>query len=267
MTNEELVPVNNQELTTWDFEQMKSELQTLVDSYTNIAYTEDSIKDAKKDKASLNKIKKQIEDARKAFKKKCMEPYDAVEPKIKELVEMVDRQTVLISEVVKEVEDREKAKKEQEIRAYYDVKATVFGSLADSLYPKILNPKWLNKSTNKAKYQEEMLEAIAKTKSDLDVIQTMNPLMKDELEAVYVETLSMEEVEKKLEEFEKIASKIPTVPVEQTETNKMPESNREIVSEDKLTDGEVMLKIFADKSQLSNLTDFMKAVGIKYEIL
>ena len=209
MTNEELVPVNNQELTTWDFEQMKSELQTLVDSYTNIAYTEDSIKDAKKDKASLNKIKKQIEDARKAFKKKCMEPYDAVEPKIKELVEMVDRQTVLISEVVKEVEDREKAKKEQEIRAYYDVKATVFGSLADSLYPKILNPKWLNKST----------------------------------------------------------SKIPTVPVEQTETNKMPESNREIVSEDKLTDGEVMLKIFADKSQLSNLTDFMKAVGIKYEIL
>ena len=201
MTNEELVPVNNQELTTWDFEQMKSELQTLVDSYTNIAYTEDSIKDAKKDKASLNKIKKQIEDARKAFKKKCMEPYDAVEPKIKELVEMVDRQTVLISEVVKEVEDREKAKKEQEIRAYYDVKATVFGSLADSLYPKILNPKWLNKSTNKAKYQEEMLEAIAKTKSDLDVIQTMNPLMKDELEAVYVETLSMEEVEKKLEEF------------------------------------------------------------------
>ena len=94
MTNEELVPVNNQELTTWDFEQMKSELQTLVDSYTNIAYTEDSIKDAQKDKASLNKIKKQIEDARKAFKKKCMEPYDAVEPKIKELVEMVDRQTV-----------------------------------------------------------------------------------------------------------------------------------------------------------------------------
>ena len=65
------------DITTWDFDAIKTELGRILSPYEPAVYTDDTIKTAKNDKATLAKAKKAVEDQRKAFKAKCLAPYAA----------------------------------------------------------------------------------------------------------------------------------------------------------------------------------------------
>ena len=62
-----------------NFEELKQALQQRLEEYKTLAYNQDSVKAAKKDKATLNKLKKAIDDKRKEIKKAYMQPYTLVE--------------------------------------------------------------------------------------------------------------------------------------------------------------------------------------------
>ena len=149
----QIVNLENTDIAHWDMAMLKAQLEQRLAYYKGMVYTDDSIKSAKDDRTTLNKAKKVIEDARKAYKAKCLEPYEAMEPQIKELVEMIESQRGLIDDTVKDFESRQKAEKELEVKAYYDKKAFVLGEYAEPLYAKLLDVKWLNASTAKAKYE------------------------------------------------------------------------------------------------------------------
>lgn len=131
MNELQIIKLENTDISGWNFAMLRAELQSRLDTYAGIIYTDETIKDAKNDRTTLNKVKKVIEDARKAYKARCLAPYDALEPEIKELVDMVEKQRVLIDETVKDYETRQKEAKELEVRKYYDRKAVVLGNLAD----------------------------------------------------------------------------------------------------------------------------------------
>ena len=114
MNDLQIINLENTDISSWDLLLLKSELQKSLDNYAGLFYTEETIKDAKNDRATLNKAKKVIEDARKAYRAKCLAPYDAIEPQIKELVDMVEQQRVLIDETVKSFENRQKEEREVE---------------------------------------------------------------------------------------------------------------------------------------------------------
>lgn len=134
MNELQIIRLENTDISGWDFATLRAELQSRLDFYANLVYTDDTIKDAKKDRTTLNKVKKVIEDARKAYKARCLAPYDALEPDMKSLVDMVEKQRTLIDDTVKEYEARQKEAKEQEIKKFYDRKAIVLGDLAERLY-------------------------------------------------------------------------------------------------------------------------------------
>ena len=69
----------------WNNEELKAAIAEKVKDYKTIAYTEDSLKDMKADRADLNKLKKAFEDERKRVKKICMEPYTKFEQQVKEI--------------------------------------------------------------------------------------------------------------------------------------------------------------------------------------
>ena len=155
MNELQIVNLEHSDITTWDFDGLREELSRALSVYKTTVYTDDTIKMAKDDKAKLAKAKKIVEDQRKAFKAKCMEPYDAIEPHVKELVAMIEEQRVAIDDVVKDYTDRQKAEKEAKIKAFYDKKAHVLGDLAEPLFEKLLDQKWLSASSGN-KYQEEL---------------------------------------------------------------------------------------------------------------
>ena len=58
--NEVILP----EQITWNYDELKAELAEKVQKYETMVYTEDQVKDAKADRANLNKLKKALNDER-----------------------------------------------------------------------------------------------------------------------------------------------------------------------------------------------------------
>ena len=53
----------------WNYEELKTEIQGKANDYMNLVYTADQVKDAKKDRANLNKFVEALESKRKEIKK------------------------------------------------------------------------------------------------------------------------------------------------------------------------------------------------------
>lgn len=258
----QLVSLENSEIATWDFTMIKAQLQRRLDTYAGLVYTDETIKDAKSDRATLNKVKKAITDAEKAYKTKCLEPYEALRPRIKELVDLVEEQRMLIDSTVKDFETRQKEEKEQQIRKYYDRKAVVLGAYADSLYEKLFDKKWTNATTGKAKYEEAIQVAINQAAMDLDTIKSWSSPFAETLMETYVATLSVDKAKEKDAQLTDAAKKagLTSQPTE-TKANTAP------VAEAIDAEQGVTMKIYANQSQMNQLTDFMKAIGVRYDLL
>ena len=112
MNELQIVNLEQTDITTWNFAGLKEELSRALSVYKTTVYTDETIKMAKDDKAKLAKAKKIVEDQRKAYKAKCLAPYEALEPQIKEIVGMIEEQRVAIDDVVKDFTERQKAEKE-----------------------------------------------------------------------------------------------------------------------------------------------------------
>ena len=256
----QLVSLEQTEITAWNFAALKEELARALSVYKTTVYTDDTIKLAKDDKAKLAKAKKIVEDQRKAFKAKCMEPYDAIEPQVKELVAMIEEQRVAIDDVVKDYTDRQKAEKESKIKAFYDKKAHVLGDLAEPLFEKFLDQKWLTASSGN-KYQEELQIKINEALSDVRNILAMESPFVDTVVEKYVATLSVDEAKAKHEELVAAARKAGL-------GQQIIQSAVSAPAKEQTIDAEngILVKLYGNESQVTQVMDFAKALGVNIEI-
>ena len=96
-----------------NFDALEEQLDKKLSEYKGAVFTEDTKTIAKAEVANLRKLKKDIEDSRKAVKKKWMEPYDAFEKRMKVLSAKVEEPITEINAQVQAFEEeRRKAKKE-----------------------------------------------------------------------------------------------------------------------------------------------------------
>jgi len=176
----------------FNYEELKTALSDKLEKYNNLHYDETQIKEAKTDRAALNKFKTAIETRRKEIKAKCMAPYLAFEEKIKDLVSIVDKPILAIDTQVKAFEDKKKALK----RAYYE---DFFNGEAQELkellpFEKILNEKWLNATYPKEDGIREIFNLIGKTRKDLATLaESVDKTFIVEVKNVYLNTLDLGE--------------------------------------------------------------------------
>ena len=89
-----------------------TKLASLIDSniskYQNLAVTADNVKDAKKIKANLNKLKKALDGKRLEIKKANAQPYLNIEKQIKGIESSINEVVEPIVHAVKELDDQEK---------------------------------------------------------------------------------------------------------------------------------------------------------------
>jgi len=264
MNELQIVNLEQTDITTWNFAGLKEELNRTLSVYKTTVYTDETIKMAKDDKAKLAKAKKIVEDQRKAYKAKCLAPYEALEPQIKEIVGMIEEQRVAIDDVVKDYTERQKAEKEEVVRKYYEKKAFVLGELASPLFETILDPKWLNASASKAKVEEAVQIAINNALNDINAIKEMESPFVDTLLEKYVATLSLDEAKAKHTELVEAAMKAG-MNQQQSEVYSQTVKTEEKQAIANSEEGTV-LKVYASQSQLNQVLDFMKAIGVAYEV-
>lgn len=130
----------------WNKEQIMNAVAEITKQYTGLTYTEEQMQDAKKDRATLNAMRKDISDRRIQVKKALMAPYEAFEAEVKEVVTMIYEPIAMIDEQLLAYEEKVKEDKKQELISYFKEN---IGELEDVLtFDMIFNPKWLNKTAS-----------------------------------------------------------------------------------------------------------------------
>lgn len=196
-------PVTFPEVIQFNYEELKAEITSKVEMYKNLVYTgSDQIKDAKADRAALNKLIKAMSDERIRIKKDCLKPYDEFERKIRELTDIVNEPVQLIDKQIKEYEQTLKEEKRKEIEALFET----IGFQAFVKLDMIWDEKWLNASVSMKSIEEKMRERMYQISTDL---YTLNQLSEYAFEAVsvYKETLDMHKSIAEAQRMAEIAKK------------------------------------------------------------
>ena len=181
--NEVILP----EQITFNYEELKQELTEKVSHYETLVYTDDQIKEAKADKANLNKLKKALNDERIRREKEYMVPFNAFKAQINEIIGIIDKPVAVIDKQVKEYEEKQKQDKLKAIRDLWCNMEVIDGRLTFAL---IFNEKWLNASVSMKTIQTEMEEGIKKFNDDMVTLANL-PEFGFEAVEVYKSTLDV----------------------------------------------------------------------------
>lgn len=184
----------------WNYEQLRADLETALADYNSRVYTEDTIAEAKEDRAKLNKLKKAINDERISREKEYMQPFNEFKAQAKELCDMIDTASSGIGEQLDAFEQKRLDEKTSHIQSLFDDVASNYDIPFITL-EKIMNDKWLNKSTSDKAIIEEITAVFEKAIKDIEVIRKM-PSYSFEAEESYKTTLDLN---KALEEGERMA--------------------------------------------------------------
>lgn len=156
----------------------------------NYVVTENNYKDAKKDRADLNKLVKQVSDARKSFENKAFDKWKTDKNKIMDFEKEAKFYSEELAKGMEVFDEKEREEKRQQIFEAWETLLEERNSDFYDLAPKF-NDKWLNKSTS-AKSIEDDLKAIHdKITQDLGFLETFLPA--DEIEAEQVKDTYFEE--------------------------------------------------------------------------
>ena len=174
----------------WNYDTLKEELTAALADYQNRIYTEDTVAEAKTDRAKLNKLKKALSDERIERKKEFNKPFEAFEEQIKELCGIIDSVTSGIDTQLDTYEQKRIAEKKAEIKTMFDELSSQFDSLSFITLDKIYNPKWENKSVNNKAIALEIASKFEQAGKDLEIISKL-PSYAFEATEVYKKTLDI----------------------------------------------------------------------------
>lgn len=151
-----------------NYDELRNQLVEKVNTYKNMVYSDDNMKQAKTDRAALNKLKKAIADERKRVKDMLLDPYTDFENKCKELEAIVDEASKNIDAQVKAFEEKEDGEKLMRIVNYYTSVVGEYNNLID--FDLIFDKRWLNKTYSMANIEQDIFHIITKTKTDMQTI-------------------------------------------------------------------------------------------------
>lgn len=189
----------------WNYEELKTEIQKKANDYMNLVYTADQIKDAKKDRAKLNKFVTALEDKRKEIKKQVMQPYTAFEKQEKELIGIVNQAVANIDTQIKGYEEAVRQEKLEKVKEIYQ---NTIGDLDRTVpFEKIYKDSWLNVSTTLKFITTEIAEIRDKVDSDLKVINADTSPYVFEMKEEYLKAFDLNAAMMKKQKLEETAKK------------------------------------------------------------
>lgn len=166
-----------------NFEEIKADLETMMSAYTSLEITEDGIKDAKADLATLRKIYKAVDDKRKDVKKDFMKPYTDFEDNVKDLLQVINEPIGMIDNKLKEFETKRIAEKQEYLKELYEECIGEFGEYLP--FEKVKKPQWDNSSITEKAIRYDLSEAVTKVRSDLDAIKGLHSEIEEECLKAY----------------------------------------------------------------------------------
>lgn len=171
MQEELAVRVEHPELPAirWNEAEVQQNLTEMLAAYTGRVYTPETIKDAKADRAAVNKLDKQLSDAARSAKAFYMKPLEEFLQSAKQMQGQCKAVSGAIDQQVKAVEEAERQDKQDALRAVY---ADCIGELREMIpFDRLLVPQWLNKTYDLAKASRELRKSVETQREELRLIR------------------------------------------------------------------------------------------------
>lgn len=273
----------------FNFEEIKEKLNSELEIYKNMIFTEDSKAEAKKTIASLRKLKKSVNDKKLEVKKSFMIPYTNFEAQVKELDNLIDEPINFINNQVEEFERRRVEEKKSLISEIYtEIMAEHVEASGYLPLQRIYDSKWENATTTKKAITEAISERVDHVEKDLCIIRSMGSEFEDKGIEKYKVTLELsdaieimnqyqkqkeeilrrqeEEAKRKAEEEARKASEVSSAidtpmqesPVAQT-------APEEKIIEQKPVNDSIVYEIIADPFQIVMMEAFMRENDINFK--
>ena len=194
---------------SWNYEEIKRRLKADLEVYRKTVYTDETIKSAKVDLASLRKLSTQINDRKKEIKSRFMEPYDQFEGQVKEILGLINEPIKAINDQVADYERRRKETARAEILGYWQTASAVLPEgIRNIVWQKIYDSRWENASATKKSWHDGIDSGIAQIRKDLNAISEFQSEFENEMYASYFKTLSLADAVRKMRELEDQKQKI-----------------------------------------------------------
>lgn len=197
----------------FNYEELKQELTEKVSMYETMVYTDDQIKEAKADKANLNKLKKALNDERIRREKEYMKPFNEFKAQINEIIAIIDKPVGVIDKQVKAYDEKKRQDKMEAIKKLYE----------ESEHPEwleleqIFNERWLLAGTSMRQINDGMEGWFNEIKQSLDTLSNLADFAFEATE-VYKSTLDINkalnegkrllEIQKRKEEQERLQKEV-----------------------------------------------------------
>ena len=264
----------------WNHEELKTALRSQLEIYKNLVVTPDAIKSAKSDRANLNKLATAIEEYRKDVKRRCLEPYNELEAKCKELVGIIKEPIEAIDGQVKAFEEQEKEEKYKALKEFFDSKV---GDMADTVeFEKILDPKWANKTKGLEELKGSLEDNIDRVREEIDYLEQTyadapykTAIIEEYMQAyskskaiVLATTLEFR-YKQEQERKHKAEEALKAAEQQHEPAPKAVEQQAVLVSEavDSEPVGTVSFSVKGTRSQIIALREFMKSNGVQFAVI
>lgn len=194
--NEVVIPDSIQ----FNYEELKQELTEKVSMYETMVYTDDQIKEAKADKANLNKLKKALNDERIRREREYMQPFNDFKSKINEIISIIDKPVAVIDKQVKAFDEKKKQEKLEAVKKLFEE----LNTHEWLKFEQIFNERWLLASVSMRQAQDGIEGWLNEIKTNLDILSNL-PEFSFEATEVYKSTL---DVKKALNEGKRMSEMI-----------------------------------------------------------
>ena len=264
---------------------LRQELAARLDYYKGVIVTEDTIKDAKADRANLNKLKAAIDDQRKEVKRQTMALYEPLEKECKELLSMIDEPIGVIDSQLKAFDEQKKAAKYQALTEFF----AKVNTLDFVKIEHVLNPKWGNATAKLDALKDEMsgnIQRIVDDYADIKKLYADSTMLTAILQrfeqtrdkgAALAYAAEIERRERaEQERREREAAEKARREQEQREAEQI-QRQPEAVTYPTIAPapaepapepvGQATFRVIGTRSQLRALAAYMRENGIKYEVL
>lgn len=264
-----------------NYEEMEAWLKETVTPYATMIVTEDSIADAKADRAKIRKARASIDDYRKSIEREYKKPVEDFKARVKPLLEICDSGIENLDSQVKAFEAAQKQAKIDGLRVYFEAAA---GEAAEFVtFDQISNPKWENNGYSVEDAQKEIDEAISRTNQSVMMIRAIGNEFVPSLLIEYSKSHDLgavlkmnqnliarkEAEEKKKEEYARLRAEAEIAKQKKAACAAEIKPAAPAVNSDPVQDTApevrvVDFRVYATAEQLSALKVFLNTNGIRY---
>lgn len=177
----------------FNYEEIKAHVSNVMQIYSNKVYTPDTMKEAKADRAKLNKFSQAMNRQRIDVGKQWKKPLDEFEAKIKEIDALVKEPIDLIDKQVKEYEEQIINEKLTEAKEYYESQAKKAGVDGFLSYSLVEQKDFSNMSKKINQIKKDIDATIERVQADWAVIEGMKSEFEADMKFRYISTLDLQE--------------------------------------------------------------------------